>query len=103
MGKIISSVLLLLFATGASAQSLSGKVSGAVGGVGATSGLAAGNGSTSGGSNPYSALNDPVAGPSGQLPGSYGVKVGDKVIQLRGAVGVGDDRSNFRADAGIPF
>jgi hypothetical protein len=31
------------------------------------------------------------------------VKMGDKVITFRGAVGVGDDRANFRAGAGIPF
>jgi hypothetical protein len=39
----------------------------------------------------------------GDLPAGFGVKAGDKVIQFRGAVGVGDDRSNVRAGVGIPF
>ena len=37
------------------------------------------------------------------LPGGVSVKMGDKVISLRGAVGVGDDRGQFKAGAGIPF
>jgi hypothetical protein len=32
-----------------------------------------------------------------------GVKMGDKVIQFRGAVGFGDQQNNYKVGAGIPF
>jgi hypothetical protein len=39
----------------------------------------------------------------GHLPGALGIKAGDRVIELRGAASVGDDRGNFKAALGIPF
>jgi hypothetical protein len=39
----------------------------------------------------------------GGLPGGYKMKLGDKIIDFRGAVGVGDDRRNFSAGVGVPF
>jgi hypothetical protein len=39
----------------------------------------------------------------GYLPGALGIKAGDRVIELRGAASVGDDRGNFKAALGIPF
>jgi len=34
---------------------------------------------------------------------SVKVKLGDKVINLRGNVGVGDNGGNFKAGVGLPF
>src|SRR5262245_61828479 len=87
---------LLMLAVPANAQSLSDRVTGTVGGVGnavggATSGVAGSGGSLSSGSAAIS--SGTLSG--GDLPAGFGVKAGDKVIQFRGAVGVGDDRSNF--------
>ena len=39
----------------------------------------------------------------GELPGGVKVKLGDKVISLRGNVGVGDNGDNFKAGVGLPF
>jgi hypothetical protein len=39
----------------------------------------------------------------GELPGGVKVKLGDKVINLRGNVGVGDNGGNFKAGVGLPF
>ena len=39
----------------------------------------------------------------GELPGGVKMKLGDKVINLRGNVGVGDNGGNFKAGVGLPF
>ena len=39
----------------------------------------------------------------GELPGGVKMKLGDKVIDLRGNVGVGDNGGNFKAGVGLPF
>jgi hypothetical protein len=96
--------MLLLLAAQANAQSLPGRVTGAVGGVGSTVGGAAAGASGLGGAQASSGVGNLGGSMSGgDLPAGFGVKAGDKVIQFRGAVGVGDDRSNVRAGVGIPF
>lgn len=39
----------------------------------------------------------------GELPGDVKMKLSDKVINLRGNVGVGDNGGNFKAGVGLPF
>jgi hypothetical protein len=39
----------------------------------------------------------------GELPGGVKMKLGDKVINLRGNVGVGDNGGNFKAGVGLAF
>ncbi len=97
--------IALMFVTGAQAQSVPSRVTNAVGGV---TGAAPGIGSVAGGgANPYAALNSPTGGsvgPGGDASGGLGVRVGDKTVILKGAVGVDDGRSGvFRAGAGVPF
>jgi hypothetical protein len=102
--------LLVLTGAGASAQSVAARVTGAVGGATAGTSATAGIG----GSSPISGVSSdsfgvPASGiggngsTGGDLAGGLGMKVGDKVVTFRGAVGVGDDRSNARIGAGIPF
>lgn len=104
MMKFVLASLALVVAAGAYAQSVSGKVNGAVGSV--TGSVAGGS---SGGSNPFSALNtggggSGSVGPGGEAGGGVGVRVGDKTVILKGAVGVDDGKSGaFRAGAGVPF
>jgi hypothetical protein len=95
--------MLLSLAAQANAQSLSGRVTGAVGGVGSTVGGAAGSSGLGGAQASGGVGNLGGSMTGGDLPAGFGVKAGDKVIQFRGAVGVGDDRSNVRAGVGIPF
>ncbi len=93
--------VFLVFATQAMGQSVSGGVAGAVGGVAGqvTAGVTAGGGSqTSNGLDLSTGSNV-----GGELPGGFGVKMGDKVVKFRGAVGVGDDRNNVKAGVGVPF
>jgi hypothetical protein len=83
--------MFLVFATQATAQTASSRVTQQLGGVGLLPGQ----------------VTTGVSGGS-QLPGDHdsdglGVKVGDKVIKFRGAAGVGDDRNDFKAGLGIPF
>lgn len=105
MIKFVLASLALVVAAEAYAQSVSGKVNSAVGGAtGSVTG-----GSSGGGSNPFSALNtggggSGSVGPGGEAGGGVGVRVGDKTVILKGAVGVEDGRSGaFRAGAGVPF
>ncbi|MBX9711134.1 MAG: hypothetical protein K2X60_08875 [Xanthobacteraceae bacterium] len=101
--KIVLTGTLVFFAGAANAQSVSNRVSGVASGVGGVAGSAgAGIGGVA---NPFAGLSDyGGASPSGGvLPGGMGVKVGDKTVTIKGAVGVGDDRSTFKAGAGIPF
>lgn len=96
--------IALLFITGAHAQSVPSRVTGAAGGV---TGAASGLGSAAGAANPFSALDTSSGGslgPGGEAGGGLGVRVGDKTVILKGAVGVEDGRSGaFRAGAGVPF
>ena len=96
--------IVLMVGPQASAQSVSGRVTGTAGGVGSvagqtTAGVAGASGSQGFGGADFS----PGSMLGGDLPGGYGVKVGDKLIKLRGDIGVGADRSNFRAGVGVPF
>jgi hypothetical protein len=98
---IVSSVLV--FASAANAQSVSGRVNGTVGEVGSVAGQA-GVGPGPGGSQPPGSgtlPNSSLLG--GELPGGVKMKLGDKVIDLRGNVGVGDNGGNFKAGVGLPF
>jgi hypothetical protein len=81
----------LVFATEAIAQSSSGRVTDVLGGVGLLPGQV-----------PTRGL-DPSSGAGADVPGGLGVKVGDKIIKFRGAVGAGDDGNNYKAGVGIPF
>jgi hypothetical protein len=97
----------LMFDANADAQSLSNRATATVNGVGSVGGGAtAGLAGTSGGSQTSSSTN-PVSGsgPSvgGNLPGALGIKAGNRIIELRGAASVGDDRGNVKAGVGIPF
>ena len=101
----IGTLLILVSLASTHAQSV-GKVTGI---VGATAGSAAASvgvsAGASGGGADLSGLGNALAGPtySGELPGRMGVKMGDKVIQFRGAVGFGDQQNNYKIGAGIPF
>ena len=100
--------VLFMLAANADAQSLSTRTTGAVTGVGSVVG-----GATAGvsgvGAAPGGSLGNLANGPGtgsavgGHLPGALGIKAGDRVIELRGAASVGDDRGNFKAALGIPF
>ncbi|CAN5514194.1 hypothetical protein BH10PSE11_BH10PSE11_38810 [soil metagenome] len=96
--------LALAIAMDAHAQSVPSRVTGAVGGV---TGAASGLGPAAGAANPFSALNTSSGGslgPGGEANGGFDVRVGDKTVILKGAVGVEDGRSGaFRAGAGVPF
>jgi hypothetical protein len=91
----------LVFATQAMGQGVPGKVGDAVNGVGAAASQAASGVAGGGLSNGFDLSAGSNVG--GEVPGGLGVKMGKKVIQLRGAVGVGDNSSNAKAGIGIPF
>jgi hypothetical protein len=99
--------VLFMLAANADAQTLSNRTSGAVAGVGSVVGGATAGVSGVGG--PGGSLANPANGPGtgssvgGHLPGALGIKAGDRVIELRGAASVGDDRGNFKAGLGVPF
>src|SRR5262249_18171353 len=94
---------LFVFASAANGQSVSGRVTGAVGEIGSVAGQAAVGTGPTGSQAPGSSNlpNSSVLG--GELPGGVKMKLGDKVIDLRGNVGVGDSGSNFKAGVGLPF
>jgi hypothetical protein len=101
---LLSAGAVLVFASAANAQNVSGRVSGAVGETGsvagqATMGSSGPSGSPAAGSS--SLPNSSVLG--GELPGGVKMKLGDKVIDLRGNVGLGDNGGNFKAGVGLPF
>jgi hypothetical protein len=101
IGIVIANITFI-FASAANAQSVSGRVTSTVGEVGPVAGQAAvgagPSGSQASGSNlPSGSLL------GGELPGGVKVKLGDKVINLRGNVGVGDNGGNFKAGIGLPF
>jgi hypothetical protein len=104
--------LLLLAVVETSAQSVSSRVTGAVGGVtgaasvGVSAGASGGSSTVTGATNPFGPGSFDYGNGSnvgGELPGGMGVRMGDKTVVIRGAVGVGDDRGAFKAGAGIPF
>jgi hypothetical protein len=102
VGIVIASIVLI-FASAADAQSVSGRVTGTVGEVGSVAGQA-GVGAGSSGSQPAGSINLPNGSLlGGDLPGGVKMKLGDKVINLRGNVGVGDNGGNFKAGVGLPF
>jgi hypothetical protein len=101
-GVVIASAILV-FASAADAQSVSGRVNGTVGEVGSVSGQATVAVGPTGSPAPGS-LNLPNSSLlGGELPGGVKMKLGDKVIDLRGNVGVGDNGGNFKAGVGLPF
>ena len=94
---------VFVFASAANAQSVSGRVTGAVGEIGSVAGQAAADTGPTGSQTPGSS-NLPNSSPlGGELPGGVKMKLGDKVIDLRGNVGVGDNGGNFKAGVGLPF
>ena len=98
---MIGSIAFVL-ATAANAQSVSGRVTGTVGEVGAGAGQAA-VGAGSSGSQASGNTNLPSSSSlGGKLPGVK-MKLGDKVIDFRGNVGVGNNGGNFKAGVGLPF
>jgi hypothetical protein len=101
-GLVIANIVFI-FASAANAQSVSGRVSGTVGEVGSVAGQASVGAGSSGSQGPGS-INLPNSSLlGGELPGGVKMKLGDKVINLRGNVGVGDNGGNFKAGVGLPF
>jgi len=94
IGLVIASVAFV-FASAANAQSVSGRVTRTVGEAGAGAGLSGSQAPSS--SNPS---NSSLLG--GELPAGVKMKLGDKVINLPGNVGVGDNGGNFKAGVGLP-
>jgi hypothetical protein len=102
VGLIVTSVAFV-FASAANGQSVSGRVTGTVGEVGSVAGQAAGGVGPSGSQAPGSANLPNGSMLGGELPGGVKMKLGDKAINLRGNVGVGDNGGNFKAGVGLPF
>jgi hypothetical protein len=102
IGIVIANIAFV-FASAANAQSVSGRVTGTVGEVGSLAGQGAVGAGPSGSqaSGSTNLPNSSLLG--GELPGGVKVKLGDKVINLRGNVGVGDNGGNFKAGVGLPF
>ncbi|HEY6023260.1 MAG TPA: hypothetical protein VIV34_03680 [Pseudolabrys sp.] len=101
---IVLATVLLILATEVDAQNVSGQVNGTVGGIGSVASQTTAGVTGSGGSQPYYGVDTSTGSSTGgNIPGGLGLKVGDKVIKLRGAAGVGDDRRNVKAGVGIPF
>ena len=98
---IAIAAIVFVFASAASAQIVSGRVTGAVGEVGSVAGQT-GVGAALSGSQAPGSSNLPNSSLLG-LPGGVKMKLGDKVINLRGNVGVGDNGGNFKAGLGLPF
>jgi hypothetical protein len=105
MNKITLGIVFvcLMFDASADAQSISNRATATVNGVGSVGGgPTAGLAGTSGGSQTSSPTN-PASSVGGNLPGALGIKAGNRIIELRGAASVGDDRGNVKAGVGIPF
>jgi hypothetical protein len=102
IGIVIANIAFI-FASAANAQSVSARVTSTVGEVGSVAGQAA-VGAGPSGSQASGSTNLPNSSfLGGELPGGVKVKLGDKVISLRGNVGVGDNGDNFKAGVGLPF
>lgn len=90
--------MLLVLSPDVYAQNAANRATSAVSGLESLAGSAV---APPGGSQTLDLSTSSTTG--GELPGGYGMKVGDKVLKFRGAVGVGDDRSNVKAGVGVPF
>jgi hypothetical protein len=102
-GVITVAIATLVMANAATAQSVTGRVTGAVGEVGSVAGQASA-GAASSGSQSLGSTNLPTGSVvGGELPGGVKMKLGDKVFDLRGDVGVGDNGGNFKAGVGLTF
>lgn len=97
----------LLICADASAQSVSSRVTGAVGGVTTGVGATAGAGSSAAAGGPdFSVLNSSPGssvGPGGDWNGGTRARIGGKDVTIRGAVASEGGSSAFKAGAGIPF
>jgi hypothetical protein len=102
-GVITIAIVTLVMANAANAQSVSGRVSGTVGEVGSVAGQATAGAGPTGSQSPPSSNLPTGSLVGGELPGGVKMKLGDKVIDLRGNVGVGDNGGNFKAGLGLPF
>jgi hypothetical protein len=102
IGLVIASVAFV-FASAANAQSVSGRVTGTVGEAGAGAGQAAAGAGLTGSQAPSSSNPSNSSLLGGELPAGVKMKLGDKVINLPGNVGVGDNGGNFKAGVGLPF
>lgn len=97
---------VVAFASSANAQSVTSRVTGAVGGataaVGSTAGAA---GSAASGATDFSALNStPGSAPmGGDWNGGARTRIGGKDVTIRGAVASQGSSSAFKAGAGINF
>ena len=100
IGLVIASVAFV-FASAANAQSVSGRVTGTVGEAVAGAGQAGAGLSGSQAPSSSNPSNSSLLG--GELPAGVKMKLGDKVINLPGNVGVGDNGGNFKAGVGLPF
>lgn len=100
---------IMFLATAAQAQSVTSRVTGAVGGATASVSSTAGVGgvSASGGSPDFSALNTSsgggAVGMGGDWNGGARTRVGGKDVTIRGAVASEGGSSAFKAGAGIGF
>ena len=91
MKRIGIAAVVFVFASAANAQSVSGRVTGAVGEVGSVVGQTGVGPALSGPQAPGSSNLPNSSFLGGELPGGIKMKLGDKVIDLRGNVGVGDN------------
>jgi hypothetical protein len=99
--ELIFASAIFAFTSAANAQSVS--VKGTVGAAGSTAGqtLAV---TGPNGSQTLGEANLPATSQvGGELPGGVKMKLGDKVIDLRGDVGIGNTGGNFKAGVGLPF
>ena len=90
-GVITIVIVTLVMANAANAQSVSGRVTGTVGEVGSVAGQATAGAGPSGSQSPGSSNLPTGSLVGGELPGGVKMKLGDKVIDVRGNVGVGDN------------
>ena len=101
---IAGAMASLLICADASAQSVSSRVTGAVGGITAGVGATTGTGTSATGGTDFSALNStPGSSAGGDWNGGTRARIGGKDITLRGAVASEGGSGAFKAGAGIPF
>jgi hypothetical protein len=101
--RVIFATTIFAFANAANAQSVSSRVTGTIGETGSIAGQTL-VGSGLSGSQTLGNTNLPSNSlVGGELPGGVKMKLGDKVIDLRGNVGVGDNGGHFKAGVGLPF
>jgi hypothetical protein len=99
----VGAFLLLAFATPVKAQNVGGRVSSGVGGAGAAVTGQAALGTSSGPQSLGAAVGSTSSTIGGDASGGLPMKLGDKVIKLRGAFGVQQNQDSFRAGVGLPF